>query len=401
MSSSEVFLILHPPLVRKFPQVEWQSYFDCCMQVNLPISSLIIIAIDSLGVLLPLLIGILLMVNKNAPGRQSRLILGLLLILSSLTLLNELLNTSGLTSRFSFLYFLPIYFSFSVGPLLYLFVKSKLGKLNLRGGDLLLLVLPLGQFLLYLTIGFRSTAFKSSIWHTPAFRFYLTAESILFPLLLITYALLARHLIRQQSEQSFWSADIKRWLRQFVNGILLLTGAEVLYIIAEVMASRGNWDFAIAIIIHSIILTSMLLWIALNGFKLYTPALIHQSRPSYRNDEDHSRQEIARKLELLMQKEQVYLNPGLNLELLAHFIGESPKTTSQVVNGVFKQNFNNYVNAYRVSAFKGRVQAGDHHNLTLTAIAFECGFDSKATFNRAFKQLTQLTPSQYIAKQST
>ena len=371
------------------------------MPISLPISSLLIIAIDSLGALLSFLIGVLLMSRRNRAGLMPQVILGLLLILSSLTLLNELLNTSGLASQFPSLYFLPIYFSFSVGPLLYLFVKAKLGKLDLKGKDLLHLVLPTAQFLLYLSIGFRSTAFKSAIWNTPAFRSYLTLESVLFPVLLVTYALLAKHLIKLATESSFWSADIKRWLHQFVNGILWLSAAEVLYIIAEILAYRGYLNFSIAVIIHSLVLTSMLLWIALNGFKLYTPTLIHQSRPSYRKEGSKAQQNIAQKLALLMQQEHIYLNPALNLELLAHFLGESPKTTSQVINGVFEQNFNNYINTYRVNAFKDRILAGDHHNLTLSAIAFECGFDSKATFNRVFKQLTQLTPSQFIAQQKS
>ena len=371
------------------------------MQISLPLSSLFIIAIDSVGVLIAMLTGTLLVRKVSVPGHKPQFFLGLLLILASLTLLNDLLNTSGLTSRFQDLYFLPIYFSFAIGPLLYLFVKAKLGKLDLAGADWKHLLLPSLQFLIYLSIGFRSSSFKSAIWNTELFRLYLSAESVIFPALLIIYALLAKRLIESQNLALFWSADIQRWLRQFIRGVLWLAGAECLYFLSEVAFTAFGGSFTIPIIIHSLILSSMLLWIALNGFKLYTPALIHQSRYQHPDEKQTNHQGVAQKIERLMQQERLYLNPALNLELLAHLVGESPKVTSQTINGVFKQNFNNYINGYRVAAVQHRIQAGDHRKLTLTAIAFECGFDSKSTFNRVFKLVTQKTPSEFIAEQQS
>ena len=61
----------------------------------------------------------------------------------------------------------------------------------------------------------------------------------------------------------------------------------------------------------------------------------------------------------------------------------------------FNKNFNEFINHYRVEACKAKILAGETIHLSLLGIAFECGFNSKATFNRTFKKLTGSTPSQF------
>jgi AraC-like DNA-binding protein len=69
---------------------------------------------------------------------------------------------------------------------------------------------------------------------------------------------------------------------------------------------------------------------------------------------------------------------------------------SEIINTEFKKNFNDFVNGYRVKAFKTMLKNGKHKQLSLLGVAFECGFNSKATFNRVFKKLTNLSPTQYL-----
>jgi AraC-like DNA-binding protein len=61
-------------------------------------------------------------------------------------------------------------------------------------------------------------------------------------------------------------------------------------------------------------------------------------------------------------------------------------------------NFNDFVNKKRVHAVIEKLEAGKHTIHTLLGIAFECGFNSKSTFNRAFKRHTMLSPKEYIKK---
>ncbi len=102
------------------------------------------------------------------------------------------------------------------------------------------------------------------------------------------------------------------------------------------------------------------------------------------------------KLESFMNKDKIYLNNTLSLSDLADSSGMSRNTLSWVINEKLNSNFYSYVNAYRIEEFKKIAITPQYENFTILAIAIECGFNSKATFNRIFKLSTGMTPNQYI-----
>lgn len=101
----------------------------------------------------------------------------------------------------------------------------------------------------------------------------------------------------------------------------------------------------------------------------------------------------------LMETNKAYLNPELNLSDLAKMANMSRGQLSEIVNTAFDKNFNDFVNGYRVEAFKDMLKENKHQQLSLLGIAQECGFNSKATFNRVFKKLTDLSPTEYLKTQ--
>ncbi|WP_298895086.1 AraC family transcriptional regulator [uncultured Psychroserpens sp.] len=98
----------------------------------------------------------------------------------------------------------------------------------------------------------------------------------------------------------------------------------------------------------------------------------------------------------LMEIDKAYLNPELNLSDLAEQAHMSRAQLSEIVNSGFHKNFNDFVNGYRVEAFKSMLKENKHEQLSLLGIAQECGFNSKATFNRVFKKLTNYSPTEYL-----
>ena len=103
-----------------------------------------------------------------------------------------------------------------------------------------------------------------------------------------------------------------------------------------------------------------------------------------------------RKVLAYFEKEKSYLNPELTLSELAIKLNTNTSVLSAVINTGFGKNFNDFVNEYRVEEFKRKAAAPDSKHLTLLAIAFDCGFNSKATFNRAFKKVTDLSPKAFL-----
>jgi AraC-like DNA-binding protein len=71
---------------------------------------------------------------------------------------------------------------------------------------------------------------------------------------------------------------------------------------------------------------------------------------------------------------------------------------SKMINQGFGQNFNDFINQFRIEAVKEKLQKGEHLQQTLLGIAFDCGFNSKATFNRSFKKITGQSPKEWIEK---
>ena len=94
-----------------------------------------------------------------------------------------------------------------------------------------------------------------------------------------------------------------------------------------------------------------------------------------------------------------YLNPELNLSDLAKMAGMTRGQLSEIVNAGYGKNFNDFVNEYRVEAFKSMLKEDKHKQLSLLGISQECGFNSKATFNRVFKKLTNVSPTEYLKTQ--
>ena len=96
-----------------------------------------------------------------------------------------------------------------------------------------------------------------------------------------------------------------------------------------------------------------------------------------------------------MEVDHLYLNPALNLSILAQHSGLAQKIISAVLNQHLHKSFNEFINKYRVAAFKERMQRPESNQLTIAGIAMECGFNSQATFQRTFKELTGLSPSAF------
>ena len=106
--------------------------------------------------------------------------------------------------------------------------------------------------------------------------------------------------------------------------------------------------------------------------------------------------EVKQMLIELMEVKKVYLDENVSLPQLAGILNIHPNYLSQVINEGFRKNFYDYINAYRVEEFKRMVVSGKHRNRTLLALALDCGFSSKASFNSSFKKLTQTTPSEFV-----
>lgn len=101
-----------------------------------------------------------------------------------------------------------------------------------------------------------------------------------------------------------------------------------------------------------------------------------------------------------METNKPYLKSDLKISELADSLSVQSYQLSQLINNEFSVNFYDFINKYRVEEAK-KLLIEDTRNYKILAIAFEVGFNSKATFNRVFKNVTDLTPSEFKDKFST
>ncbi|MEE4258278.1 MAG: helix-turn-helix domain-containing protein [Bacteroidales bacterium] len=112
--------------------------------------------------------------------------------------------------------------------------------------------------------------------------------------------------------------------------------------------------------------------------------------------EDPIIEEINTKLLHYFEEEKPYLNPELSLQDLADDLDVKRHQLSNTINQKHQKNFYEFVNQYRVEDVKIRMTDPQNKHLKLISLAYDAGFNSKASFNRIFKQFTNMTPSQFI-----
>lgn len=106
------------------------------------------------------------------------------------------------------------------------------------------------------------------------------------------------------------------------------------------------------------------------------------------------------KLLALMATEQPWLEPELTLTELAQRLRTNPGLLSKVINMGCGQNFNDFVNTYRVEEARRKLADPRFGHYSLVGVALESGFNSKSTFNRVFKKLLDQAPSEVARPKS-
>jgi len=111
-----------------------------------------------------------------------------------------------------------------------------------------------------------------------------------------------------------------------------------------------------------------------------------------------SERDIARHKDNLinyLEQEKPYTDPDLKLQNLADHLGIPSYQLSQIINTELQQNFYDLINSLRIAEAKHRLIDPAKQHITIIAIAYDVGFNSKSTFNAAFKKHTKMTPSQF------
>lgn len=185
------------------------------------------------------------------------------------------------------------------------------------------------------------------------------------------------------------------WFRNFiylmVSWTLLKEVTRLIEVFVELDYYQDWW--------WNLALVGVATYIGIFGYAQKQPNQLHfaikteeAEQPTTTNEIDSA---LLSRLNKAMDDEELFLQPELNLQQLAIHLKTSANLLSLTINQHFKMNFNDFVNSKRVELFKAKVAQGKHQQFTLLSLAYDCGFNSKATFNRAFKKSEGITPKEF------
>ncbi len=296
---------------------------------------------------------------------------------------------------------------FGIGPPLYLFTKTITDPSYRISRKEYIHFLPVVlEFIFYRTDFYRLGS--SGLYQDPVHPYtiiYLT-EQWLGTASIVLYSLLSVRLLlkyRQWVKSKYSNMKNKSlgWLR---IPIFIYSGFWILWIIITkidfYVFQNAYRDFYF--LYTNIGLSFITSWIGLKGYMKSQTEVSGFAQASrklpVKSETGQANPVEAEKIKSLMKTEKPFLNPDLDLQKLSELADMNPKTISRIINHDLQMNFYEFVNKHRIEEFKQRLQQSNSDQFTLLGHAFECGFNSKSTFNHIFKKYTEHTPREYYKK---
>lgn len=328
-------------------------------------------------------------------------------------------NWYGRDGYREFLFFMPFQQLFLLGPVFFFYVKTLLNTDSKFTWKDALHFLPAIAYLGYSLIVLITDTLVLDEYYFYAdgrdkdldFWYQMSGlVSMLFYLLLsLKHYLNYRKLSLQ--EASFADDVAFKWIQHFAIAFSLILLLRVLFFVLN-----PEWGKFGSKYWYYLCFSALLLYISIAGYTNTIKAIITLNAtpltdlepvPMPTNDPVETKNESEQavvsnewkdKITQLFEAEEIYKNPNLTLTELATQLASNRNIISKAINQEFNMNFNDFVNEKRAEAVIEKLKNGEHVNSTLLGIAMDCGFNSKTTFNRAFKKHTGITPNQFILK---
>ncbi|GMN05829.1 helix-turn-helix domain-containing protein [Croceitalea sp. MTPC5] len=367
------------------------------------VSSTIIIILLSVGCVQGLIYGgILLRSSEN--NKLANRILATILFFLSYRLLVQILRLFGL-GRYDGWYYVMLDFSWIHGPLLYFYVKAHLtNNFKFKRNDLVHLI-PFAiqvAFSIFVRLqnlyweGTRESLSWLGYW---GYVVWMNLSTIYFvaSILIILYATKAQRLIKVKNRGETISNGSLNWLKKVllafkVYFIVVLCILIVDLIVINKAAFTSYFYFTQFYYYPFFIgISGLTYWLGIEGYRRKDSKYLRAKIP---NDELAQLTMIANDLNATMEENKWFKDPELTLGSLAANMKIKPYLLTKCLNTVIQKKFADYINELRVKELQSLLQQPKNKKYTLLSLAFEAGFNSKSSFNRAVKKHLGVSPSE-------
>ncbi|HEX6225412.1 MAG TPA: helix-turn-helix domain-containing protein [Chryseolinea sp.] len=357
------------------------------------------------GALQALIFSIVLLFNKKHPGAKFLAMFVFVLAYNGFETFNW---TSGLDKQYLFFDMFCFITIYAAGPSLFLYVTTLLyperkfsaRQIGLHFGWMGLQFFSRIAILSY-HILWINDLIKTDIPPGKIFDWSLLFSEEISVAMFLGYLVATIYQFRKAKKTTglfkAYSKDVQSAAHKWINSLLIaMIILGVLWPITILIPRIFEIEFGPHYYPIEICLVVLIYWLVMRGYhyaKLITPRAGGALSALGSNfDAEH----VMSKLKQAFEDGKLYLDPDVNLKKVSSYTGLPSKTISLMLNQYHESNFNDFVNRYRIEEVKRRLIDTSNNHFTISGIALESGFNSQATFQRAFKSTVGVTPREYI-----
>ncbi len=281
--------------------------------------------------------------------------------------------------------------SFLFGQLLFFYIKSVINvEFQIHRRDALHFI-PFFAAMAFLFI--RTNFLEINVHWQSSFR---VIGSIAVLVHILTYIVAAIILLRPKIKSFFSPIDEPRlaWLRMVLCGYIVVWLMQLhIFVAIDLWKLYNLCPYSDTLLLTVLfILFNCTVFIGLKKPEIFSFTKKYQGFDLKESDKEL----YKRKLLSLMEQQKIYLDPSLTLTNVSKKLLVSVPYLSRIVNESFNANFCDFINQYRIEESKRLLKQLPINNKTILAVAYESGFNSKSSFNTAFKRQTGMTPTKFV-----
>lgn len=359
-----------------------------------------------MGIIQGIIFGLVVLLNKKYSSKTNSF-LSYTVFSLSLSNLQYWITDINLSKEYIFLDWLRIPSEFLMIPMFFFFVNSYLEKEVSKKMKMILILPFILDFLLQIIVTFNTVFFNNKLIQRKFISKYFLVEEI-FSLGFSTFLILLTLTIVNNYEKEnteFKIENVKAKTKWIKNILLIGLLACFLWITIVFIKDKSNTEFSIYYPIW-ISISFIIYWLSYIGLfqsNIYSERIEIRKesivdklmvedvkKPKKFNTESY--EIILEKFENLIS--ELYINPNLSLDDIAKELNISSNYLSQIINSN-NIKFNDYLNLVRIEKVQTMLKDNSYSKYTITSIGLEAGFNSNASFYRAFKKHTKISPLDY------
>jgi AraC-like DNA-binding protein len=359
--------------------------------------TILLVILLAIGAIQGIIYGVILF-RTNTIHKTANRFLATILFFFSYRLIAEILHFFGL-GRYDTWYYILLEFNWIYGALIYFFTISYINPKFRLDRKHWIHFIPVAIEIFW-SFFIKSQNFywdgtKESLswlgyWGYIIWMHYPTMY-IIAGLLILFYSYRALVVLKNPTETPGYKLDLEKtsWIRRVV---LTLVFFSILFT-SITLIDYLFFDYAFNFFGYPIFIIMAIItyWLGIEGFSRRN--IIAFKEVDILSEKEAAQLKIiAEKIKVKMQQELLFKNPELTLAILSEAIETKPYLVTKTLATIFNKKFSDYINELRFNELKSLLSNPENEKFTLLSLAFEAGFNSKASFNRTVTKLTGKSP---------